>query len=300
MSTSITTSFITDYVADFVHAMQQRGSLLINAVRHRTGVVGSTSVFQVIGTGTATTKARHGSITPMNQTHSTATATLADFYAGDWYDKLDEAKVNINERMAIAEGGAWALGRKMDAQILVSLDATTQTVENVDETSIATYLASAIEWNEAIIANNTPNDGQIYAAISPPLHSAFSTIDEFTSSDYVQANGTPFRAGAPVQDKWRDWLGVKWKAIVEATTMSTTGASGKNFMWHKRAIGYASGKVSGPGTVSPDGSVAADITWHGDRAAWFINHMMSGGAVIIDDNGVIEASHDNTQAVPTS
>lgn len=301
MSTSVSTSFITDYVADLIHVMQQRGSMLSAAVRMKPDVVGSSTVFQRIGTGIATTKARHGSITPMNQSHTAVTCTLADFYAGDWVDALDEAKINIDERLAIAQGGAWALGRKVDQQLLVAMDATTQTTINIDETSIATYLGSAITWAEALDANNVPNDGQRYAAVSPRLHSQFSTIDEFTSSDYVQANGTPFNAGSPVQDRWRDWLGLKWKVLVESTTMSTTGASGKNFAWHKGSVGYATAKFVVPkGTFVAKDSVAADITWHGDRAAHFVNHMMSGGACLIDDNGVIEASHDNTTTVVTS
>jgi hypothetical protein len=43
--------------------------------------------------------------------------------------------------------------------------------------------------------------------------------------------------------------------------------------------------------------VSADITWHGDRAAHFVNHLMSGNAVMIDDTGVIEGNYDDTAAI---
>ena len=33
--------------------------------------------------------------------------------------------------------------------------------------------------------------------------------------------------------------------------------------------------------------VVTDITWHGDRAAHFVNNMMSQGAVMIDPTGVV-------------
>src|SRR3546814_3503817 len=72
----------------------------------------------------ATTKARHGTITPMNQTHTAPSCTLADFYAGDWVDRLDEAKTMINERDKLASGGAMAPGRKVDDQITTVLDPT--------------------------------------------------------------------------------------------------------------------------------------------------------------------------------
>ena len=127
MSTSIDQAFVSSYEAKVHEVFQRKGSYLKDAVRMKTDVVGSTAYFAKVGKGTATTKSRHGTITPMNQTHAQPSITLADFYAGDWVDKLDEAKTNINERDAIASGGAMALGRKVDDQIVTVLDTTTQT-----------------------------------------------------------------------------------------------------------------------------------------------------------------------------
>ena len=117
MSTSITTAFITAYEAKVKLNFQRMGTVILQAVRWRRDVVGQTASFNTIGTGSATTKARHGTITPMNQSHTAPTVTLDDFYAGDWVDALDEAKTNIDERDAIAKSGAMALGRKIDSQI---------------------------------------------------------------------------------------------------------------------------------------------------------------------------------------
>ena len=114
MSTQIDNSFVKQYEADAHDAFQRQGSKILNTVRHKPGVKGSSTTFQRIGTGTATTKARHGVITPMNQDHTAIECALSDFYAGDWVDKLDELKTNIDERGAVAKGGAWALGRKVD------------------------------------------------------------------------------------------------------------------------------------------------------------------------------------------
>ena len=72
-------------------------------------------------------------------------------------------------------------------------------------------------------------------------------------------------------------------------------------MWHKQAIGYATGAFAGNVAANDGGSaVAADITWHGDRASYFVNNMMSGGACLIDDTGVIKGTVDDTAALPTS
>lgn len=48
------------------------------------------------------------------------------------------------------------------------------------------------------------------------------------------------------------------------------------YWYHKTAIGHASGA-----------DVKSDITWHGDRAANFISNMMSQGACLIDDTGIV-------------
>src|SRR3546814_8774167 len=47
---------------------------------------------------------------------------LADYYAGDWVDRLDELKTNIDERMVVANAGAYALGRKTDELVIAGLD----------------------------------------------------------------------------------------------------------------------------------------------------------------------------------
>ena len=51
---------------------------------------------------------------------------LQDYYAGEWIDRLDEIKTNIDERTVIANAGAYALGRKTDELIIAALDTATQ------------------------------------------------------------------------------------------------------------------------------------------------------------------------------
>lgn len=297
MSTSIDTSFITSYEAKVHEVFQRQGSYLKDSVRLKDNVVGSTAVFQKIGKGTATTKARHGTITPMNQTHTAPSVTLADFYAGDWVDKLDEAKTNINERDAIASGGAMALGRKVDDQITTVLDTTTESTITLTVTSKATILATAVEFAEAAWANDVPNDGQVYAVVTSRYWSQLMLLDQFQNADYVGADGQAFTQGPSIgKGRWKDWMGIKWK-MQTGLPGATTGTA-KCFIYHKTAVGYA--MAASAGNIASNEAVGADITWHGDRAAHFVNHMMSGNAVMIDTTGVIEGNLDDTAAIATS
>jgi hypothetical protein len=299
MATSITNSFITQYERDVHDVFQREGSVLKPTVRFKSDVVGSVATFQKIGTGTATTKARHGTITPMNQTHTAISTTLADFYAGDWVDKLDEAKINIDERMAIARGGAKALGRKCDDQILTTLDSTSSTTVTIAVGSSAAVRNGLLGMIKALIAQDAYDPGNMYGVMSPALWAMASTINEFASSDYVGADGQVYNVGAPV-GSFKRWAQVLW-TVHSGNPGVGTGTS-KVFLYNKSAVGYASGKAPGnlAGTMSGETSVGADITWHGDRAAHFVNHAMSGNSVMIDDTGVIEGNVDDTAAIPTS
>lgn len=295
MSTTIDTAFIRQYESEVHHVFQRQGGLLRPTVRTKDGVVGTSTTFQKIGKGTATTKARHGVITPMNQTHTAPECTLYDFYAGDWVDKLDEAKTNIDERMALAKGGAWALGRKVDDQILTALDATTQTTVSWTVTSKAAIENALISMDNALNALDVPNDGQRYGVLTPKAWAFAMKVDKFASSDYVGANGLPYTEGAPI-GLFKRFMSIMWTVHTGCPGVGT--ATAKVFCYHKSAIGYASGAFAG--NIANNQAVAADITWHGDRAAHFVNHMMSGGAVLIDDTGVIEGNLDDTAALPTS
>lgn len=295
MSTSIDTAFITSYGERVHHIFQRQGSMLLNSVFHIPDVVGSTQVFPKVGTGTATTKARHGTITPMNQAHTAPSATLADFYAGDWVDKLDEAKTNIAIKEAYAKGGAMALGRKIDDQITTILDTTTETVITITVTSKAAIHATLLQFVEAVFDNDVPNDGEVYGALTPRAYSQAMLVEAFARAEFVGFDGLPYKQGFPV-GRWREWMGVKWTMHTGLPGKGT--ATAKCFVWHKSAVGYASARSAG--NIAGNASVSADITWHGDRAAHFVNHMMSGGSALIDTTGVIEGNLDDTAAIATS
>lgn len=286
MSMTIDNAFVRDYQADIKHAFQRKGTAILNTVRYEPSIVGSSTTFQRIGTGTATTKGRHAVIPPMNQDHTPVECPLNDFYAGDFVDKLDELKIKHNERRAVAEGGAMALGRKIDDQLFTAMDATTQGAVTWTLTSEATIRNSAVSMLEALWANDVPNDGMVYVAVTPRTWSALSIVEEFSSADFVGPDGQSLKQGAAI-GRWKPWNGALWCMHTGLPGRGT--ATAKNFAWHKMAVGYAAGM-----------SITADITWEGTRASHWVNHMMSGGACLIEDAGVIEGTMNDTTAIPTS
>lgn len=294
MSTSIDEAFVRQYESEVHHLFQRQGGYLRPAVRTKDNIVGKSTTFQKIGKGVATTKARHGVITPMNQDHTAIECTLADFYAGDWVDKLDEAKTNHDERMAIAQGGAWALGRKVDDQILTAMDGTSQSAVTWTFTSVMAIENSLISTINALDDADVPNDGQRFVVLSPKAYAAAMKVESFSSADFVSPGNLPMEQGQPIFT-WRRWMNALWTSHTGVPGKGTANAKG--FAWHKTAVGYATGAHAG--NAAQNQAVSADITWHGDRAAHFVNHMMSGGAVLIDDTGCFELDLDDTASLPT-
>ncbi|MCP5372348.1 MAG: hypothetical protein H6907_11505 [Hyphomicrobiales bacterium] len=265
MSTDIAKAFVKHFQTDVHIEYQRMGSKLRNTVRSKGGIVGATTTFQSVGKGTASTKARHGKVPVMNVEHDAIECQLYDYYAGDWVDKLDEIKTNQDERMVVARAGAYALGRKTDELIIDALGtATIQSGDDSDELTKDKVLEAFEKLGDA----DVPDDGQRYAVIGWKQWSDLLATQEFANADYVGNDELPWKG-----TQAKRWLGTLW---MPHSGLPKTGSVRTCFWYHKTAIGHASGH-----------EVKSDVTWHGDRAAFFINNMMSQGACLIDNTGVV-------------
>lgn len=274
MSQSVDLAFIKQYEADVHLAYQRMGSKLRNTVRVKNNIKGASTTFQKVGKGTADTKTRHGKVPLMNIDHTPVECTLADYYAGDWVDKLDELKMNIQEKDITAKSGAYALGRKTDALLVTALDGATNT-RNVDLSAITT--ASMTDIVTTLGERDVPvDDGNGFAPVSWAVWGKLMSLDEFSDADYVGPDQLPFKNGMTA----KRWMGIMWMPF---SGLGGGAAARKNYVYHRTAIGHAVGC-----------DVKTDITWHGDHAAHFINNMMSQGSVMIDDNGIEEFIVDET------
>jgi predicted RNase H-related nuclease YkuK (DUF458 family) len=270
MANTIDVAFIKQFESEVHMAYQRMGSKLKNTVRNN-NVSGSVVRFQKIGSGTASTKARNGNVTPMELVHTTVEATMADFYAAEFIDKLDELKTNIDERQAVAKSSAAALGRKTDEIIYTALDAGANATQ-INDTGSAIGKADILTLFETFGAADLPEDGQRYLAMSPAGFADLFNIDEFASSDYVGDQNLPFAGGMTM------------KQFMGFNIFSTSAiTAGKNIAYHTSAVGLG---------INSD--VKTELNYVPEKVAHLATSMMSMGAVVIDDNGVYEVLDDNT------
>lgn len=277
MSISIDQSFIKQFEAEVHLAFQQMGTKLRSTVRTKNDVKGSSTTFQKVGKGTATTKARHGLVPVMNLDHTPVECVLSDFYAGDWIDELDEIKTNVDERRVVASAGAYALGRKSDELIISELNQATVSVAMGDTGLTKAKILSALE-----LLNNSdvPDDGQRFAVVGVHQWNELLNMKEFSSAEYV-GDTYPLLKGTET----RKWLGINW-IMHNALPFDEKTKSRNCFIYHKNSVGHASGC-----------DVKTDITWHGERAAHFISNCMSQGAKLIDNTGVVKIICKDTSVI---
>lgn len=266
MSLSITQSFIKNFEA-LVHInYQQMGAKLRPTVRTKDNVIGASTTFQRVGKGTASTKARHGKVPVMNVDHTPVECVLQDFYAGDWIDRLDELKTNINEQQVVAKAGAYALGRKTDELIIARFAGATASV-GVDTDGLTK--TKALAAFETLGEVDVPDDGQRFAVVGWKQWSELLNIPEFGNADYVGDDALPWKGSQA-----KRWLGTLW---IPHSGLPFDAGVRSCFWYHKTAVAHACGS-----------DVQTDISWHGDRAAHFVNNMMSQGACLIDAAGVVK------------
>jgi hypothetical protein len=269
MANTIDQAFIKQFETEVHLAYQRMGSKIRNTVR-TSNVTGSTARFQKIGAGSASTKSRNGNVTPMELTHSYVEVTMADYYAAEYIDKLDELKININERQAVAQSAAAALGRKTDELLTAAMDAGANATQIAD-ISGALGKADLLTLFQTFGSADIPEDGQRYLAMSPAGFADLFNITEFASSDYVGPQNLPFAGGMTM----KEFLGFK---IYSTSAV----AGGKNFAYHTSAVGLG---------VNAD--VSTEINYVAEKVSHLATSMMSMGAVVINSNGVYEVLDNN-------
>ena len=269
MATQISTAFIKQFEAEVHMAYQRMGSKLRNTVRQSNNVVGNQARFQKVGKGAASTKSRHGQVNTMEVAHSTVDVTLADFYAADYVDTLDELKTNIDERQVLATSAAAALGRKMDQLIIDVLDGGTNAA-NIAHGSAGLTLAKALTVYETFGEADVPDDGQRYFVVSPAGWADLLQLDQFSRAEYVGEADLPFAGGMTA----KRWLGF---TIFTHSGLTLATADRDCHAYHASALGLATGS-----------DVRTEINYVPEKVSNLITSYFSAGSVEIDGDGMIQ------------
>lgn len=264
MALDLNDAFVKQFESEVHVAYQRMGSKIRNTIRTKAGVKGSSTTFQKVGKGEAGQKSRHGNVPVMTIDHAPVECTLQDWYAADYIDKLDELKINHDERMVVANSSAYALGRKTDTMLTDAMNTTA--LQTASAGSITTGKINEIF--ETFGETDVPDDGDRYFAVSPQAWVNLLGISAFSDADFIGSDDLPYKGGMVA----RRWLGFMFYTH---SGLPIAASVRSNFAYHKSAVGHAIGQ-----------DVATELNYVPEKVAHLATSMMSMGAVLIDGQGV--------------
>jgi len=280
MTIGISTAFVSAFSDDVKHAYQSMGSGLLQRIRIKTGVQGSTYRFHKMGKGLASARIPQSDVVPMNVTNSNATATLSDWEAPEYTDKYDLEKISYDERQELVKVVSSAITRRAEELVLDALDAgasATQVVENYGGTAAGLTVTKIRRAARLMDAKGVPMQDRTFLMDAIGKEQLLgSTL--VTSSDYNSVK-------ALVNGEIDSFMGFKFLTFEDRDEggIVTTSSVTKNFAFHKDAIGLAEGL-----------SMRTEINYIPEKTSWLINGIYSGGSVGIDNEGIYEVLSNNT------
>jgi hypothetical protein len=286
--TSISQSFVTMFSDDVKQAYQQMSSKLVDSVRVVRNVTGSTYKFHKLSKGgSIKNKARFEDLTAMSDTsksftgspagvytggtaqNSIVTATLNNFHSAEYVDDLDLFKTNIDLRSTFSTAIASALSRAVDQEIIDTLN-TNATTDQSPFNIAGLTKANLLLVHERLNSLDVPANDRVLVISPAALTDLLTDTNLVSAADGQIANGALATGFIPSVFGFR---------VVISNLLSNSGTTAgvrTCFAMQKEAVGLA---------------LAQDITTRIDyvpqKASSIVLGSMSGGAAVIDTDGVV-------------
>jgi len=274
MSTSISTSFVTIFDAEVKQAYQNDRALA-GTVRERSGVQGNTYKFNKLGSGVANLHIPQSDVTPMNLTHTQATATMSDYNAAEYSDIFTNGKVLFDERAELVKAVSMAVGRRMDQLVIDALDGagTSLTVANsIGGSTTNLNVDKVLEAKKLMDQQGVPAEDRFFLCHANNMAAFLDDSDVKT----IDVNTTKALAQGTVDS----FLGFKFIMVGDRTEggLAVDGSSDRTCLaWHKNACGLA---------INMDKKT--EINYIAEKSSFLVNSMFSAGSVGIDTAGIVE------------
>jgi hypothetical protein len=192
----ISTAFVKQFGSNLDFLVQQKGSMLRNAVRIET-VTGEEAYFDQLASTAAIKKTVRNSDTPLIKSdHRRRRVTMYDYEWADLIDKEDKLKMLIDPQSDYSINAAWALGRSIDDAIIECFSNTAYsgkagaTAQNFPAANIVSGGATRLTLQKLLDAKKIldnadvdPNEEKFIAVTGTQLADLLN-ISEIKDADY--------------------------------------------------------------------------------------------------------------------
>lgn len=265
-----------------VHQEFQGVAELDGTFTKRANVVGDTYDFRKIARGMANQKGTSDDVTPMDVAHSLSQATLANWLAPEYTDIFDQAEVNFDEKLELAQVIAMALGRRNDQIKIDALDAstpgTTTVLTSIGGAASNLNKAKVLRAASALNGKGVPRTDRKrhFAVTATGLEGLLDTL-EATSTDYVQVQGL-------ISGDLTFWMGFHFHLIDDRSSeeggLTKAGSVVDSWAWHEDAMGEACGI-----------DIMTEVNYVPVKTSWLSNGFLKAGAVNRDPNGIVKVQY---------
>ena len=274
----VDTVFIEEFQTQAKMAYQREGTLLRKTVQTQDNVKGKATIFYKFGKAADPQPFESGSDIAIDDAdQEPIQCDLEDRATGIFRKNLDLLKTSTDQKMLAAKSLAFSFGRFTDSQIIDALTGTALTVDNSSAALTETNITDALE---DLYDNDVPDDQQIFGVLAPRQWNQFKTFSHVTSRDFA-GELYPWLKGR----QSFIWNGVVW---MPHSGLPNAGGVLTGFIYHKLAVGHASGQVTN-----------VDVDWIPQKRGWLIGGDMSQGGVLVDggtDGGVVAIKTSKTAA----
>lgn len=276
MSINLDNVFVTQFESDVHQVFQSKGFQLKQAVRYKSGVVGATVQFPVMGKGLATQKPYQSDVTPMNVAYNPVTVDLQNWVAAEYTDIFAQQKINWDDRYELVECSGMAIGRRCDQMIVDALNVSgAPTIANGG--TGFTY-EKFLEGFSTLRANAAVMD--VYCAISAIQEQQLMQEAQLTQSFYIDRKPL-------THDGFQQMsiMGVTFIVIPDNTEggLPVAGDVRSGFMWAKQSMGIGVGIEK-----------RTEINYVPEKTSWLVNSLFAANSVAIDNTGIVQIDSDET------
>lgn len=234
----ITTAFVKQFGANIMHLVQQKGSRLRPSVLVESGVIGEEIYVDQIGSQTAQKKTTRNADTPITAPdHQRRRITLFDYEVAKLHDKQDQLKMLADPTSKYVQGGAWALGRSMDDEIIAAASGTSYsgkaggtstTLDSGQKVAVGTTgltLAKLLSAKEILDGNETDPDEERFCVVEAKQVTNLLNTTEVKSADYNSVK-------ALVEGQIDTFLGFKF---IRSQRLATDGSDSRLVLCYQRS-----------------------------------------------------------------
>ena len=270
-------TYVTQYRREQIATFEQRYSILRATCIQEGMSSGSSAVFQVSGSGSASAVERGvNGLTPYFTTDNTqSTVTLVEAHAPFQRTSFNIFATQGDMKKVMHDEAIGTLNRHIDQKIIDQLDAAT----NDTGTSQAASMDIVMKAQVILGNNNIPieEEDNMFAVITPAFRAYLLQTTEFASGDYVDVKPL----NGPVRRAWR-WAGLNW--MLHTGLSGATTSTEKCYMYHKRAMGHAANSKE----------MQVIVGYNEEQDYTYARATLYHNAKLLQNSGIVQLKHDGS------